>query len=206
MSHFITTYSGGAFDFEEPSPEQINVEDIAVALGNTCRYGGHVNFYYSVAEHAVFTAELVTQAGFTADVALHALHHDDHEAYIGDWPTPLKRAIKAQAPGVYEGLTALADVAIAAALGLDPRWFHHDAVVAADQLTLEYEVVMLKPKGTVLIGGQGRKPPTVAEARHRVWGYPPESAAARFLRAHRQLSDEAALLPPRPAMVDFPTD
>lgn len=194
MRNWISTLSGLRFDFDEPSSDQVDLDDIAVALGNTCRWGGHVRHFYSVAEHAVLVAGLVTYAGGDAWLALAALHHDDHEAYIGDWPTPLKNAVKAAAPGVYEGFTAKADAAICEKLGIDPSLLHHDMVVAGDQLALVYEAVALKPNAGPL-GGIDDWRPTVEDAQQKVFGYKPEDATELYLHAHQTLVRETSFLP-----------
>ena len=52
--HEVETFSGLYVDTKSPKPETIRLEDVAHALANTCRYGGHCLRFYSVAEHAVF--------------------------------------------------------------------------------------------------------------------------------------------------------
>lgn len=65
--------------------EDINIEDIARSLANTCRFRGHTTQYYSVAEHC-FHVSLDVPRGY----ALWALLHDAPEAYLFDIPSPLK--------------------------------------------------------------------------------------------------------------------
>lgn len=88
MKPEIMTTSGIYFDFENPTPYSITLHDIAYALSNTCRYGGHCNPFYSVAEHSVYVSKLVPE-----EYALHGLLHDAQEAYVGDIPSPLKRML-----------------------------------------------------------------------------------------------------------------
>ncbi len=83
---WIETVSGLRFEFLQPKPEQINIEDIAHALSMTCRYAGHVPRFYSVAEHSVFCSHLVFP-----EHALAALLHDASEAYITDIASPVKQ-------------------------------------------------------------------------------------------------------------------
>ena len=81
----FTTFKGIEFDIMNPTPEMIDIEDIAHSLSNQCRWGGHTPFFHSVAEHCLLCAEMAP-----APFRLEALMHDASEAYILDVPTPLK--------------------------------------------------------------------------------------------------------------------
>jgi len=83
---WMQTWSGGRFYPTDPQPEDIDPVDISHALSLLCRYGGHVDRFYSVAEHCVLMSEAVTP-----EHALVALLHDATEAYVVDVPRPLKR-------------------------------------------------------------------------------------------------------------------
>jgi hypothetical protein len=80
------TFTGKKFDVNSPSPEQVDPIDIAHALSNLCRFGGHCSQYYSVAEHSVHVSNL-----FSGSLAKWGLMHDATEAYIGDIVRPVKR-------------------------------------------------------------------------------------------------------------------
>lgn len=84
----IQTHSGIYFDLLNPSPEDVRIEDIAHALSNLCRFGGHTRTFYSVAQHSCLVAALVPDP-----LKLHALLHDAAEAYCGDMVSPLKMCI-----------------------------------------------------------------------------------------------------------------
>lgn len=83
----ITTFSGVTFSPLSPRPEDINIEDIAHALSNLCRFTGHSRFFYSVAEHSVLVSYLTPPA-----LALAGLLHDASEAYLNDIAGPIKHA------------------------------------------------------------------------------------------------------------------
>ena len=72
--------------------KDVEIEDIAHALSNTCRYGGH-SCFYTVAEHCVLMARYALKAGHSNRIALLALLHDAAEAYLGDIPRPLKKEL-----------------------------------------------------------------------------------------------------------------
>src|ERR1035437_9925269 len=81
----ITTYSGIRFWPLQPNPADIRIEDIAHALSNQCRFGGHAREFYSVAEHSVRVSQLCLP-----EDALSGLLHDASETYLVDLPRPLK--------------------------------------------------------------------------------------------------------------------
>jgi len=113
---WITTFTGKHFDFAAPAVEGICIEDIAQALSHECRFAGHLQAFYSVAQHCVLASHLVP-----AEFALEALLHDATEAYCKDIPAPLKRllpdyqAIEDQVDAIIRlrfGLPLTKDVAI----------------------------------------------------------------------------------------------
>ena len=85
---WMQTYTGRAVYPMAPEVDDIDPVDIAHALSLLCRYGGHVNRFYSVAEHCVLMSRAVSPVN-----ALWALLHDATEAYLGDMIRPLKRAM-----------------------------------------------------------------------------------------------------------------
>jgi uncharacterized protein len=87
---YLQTVSGRWVNPFDPDPQQLDAGDIARALANQCRFGGHCRVFYSVAQHSVIVSELVEQGGGDTEDAFAALMHDATEAYLGDMPHPLK--------------------------------------------------------------------------------------------------------------------
>ncbi|SQC88202.1 Uncharacterised protein [Klebsiella pneumoniae] len=73
------------FYFCNSGPDIVYIEDIALALSNLCRFTGHLDEFYSVAQHSVLASYLVP-----SEFALEALLHDASEAYCNDIAAPLK--------------------------------------------------------------------------------------------------------------------
>ena len=87
---YLQTVSGRWVNPFDPDPDQIELADIARALANQCRFGGHCRTFYSVAQHCVLVSELIEEEGGSTEDALAALMHDAAEAYLGDLPHPIK--------------------------------------------------------------------------------------------------------------------
>jgi len=87
-STWISTFSGKQFDVFNPRVEDVDIEDIAMGLANTCRFRGFVKRWYSVAEHSILMYDLLPQ-----DLRIYGLLHDAAEAYMGDLPKPIKRGL-----------------------------------------------------------------------------------------------------------------
>jgi len=85
----IRTFTGRYMNVFEPTLDMIDIEDIAHALSHTCRWGGHVPKFYSVGEHSVHCADLITDQSQSFE----ALMHDASEAYLLDIPRPIKRRL-----------------------------------------------------------------------------------------------------------------
>lgn len=85
INNCMLTYTGQYVNILEPDPATINISDIAHALSQINRFGGHTRCFYSVAQHCVLASYLVTQK-----YQMHTLLHVAAEAYYGDMIHPLK--------------------------------------------------------------------------------------------------------------------
>ncbi len=113
--------SGRRLDLLDPSPLDIEIEDIAHGLAFVARWNGqtHGDYPYSVAEHSVFVLELYRRLYPKADRKwqLAALLHDAPEYVIGDMISPVKAAIGPDYAAMDKRLTA----AIHLRFGLPPE-------------------------------------------------------------------------------------
>lgn len=76
---WIQTRTGVAFYPNDPRPSEVNIEDIAHALSNICRFAGHVKrFYCPTPEQRVLTADLRWVAAGDLCVGDRLLGFDEH--------------------------------------------------------------------------------------------------------------------------------
>lgn len=84
---WFVTRSGDKFFPLQPRAGEILISDVAFALSNICRFGGHVEFY-SVAEHCCIVSDALPPAH-----KFLGLMHDATEAFLGDCVRPLKQQL-----------------------------------------------------------------------------------------------------------------
>lgn len=92
---WIQTYTGRKVSLVNPRPCDIDIEDIAHALSNICRFTGHTREFYSVAQHSIEMVNAVLGSfkggiEYRAKICRAALMHDAAETYLGDMNSPLK--------------------------------------------------------------------------------------------------------------------
>lgn len=117
---WIQTRTGVAFYPLAPRAVDIRIEDIAHALSNLCRFGGHCRRFLSVAEHSVNVSRFVPE-----EYALQALLHDATEAYLVDVPKPIKPLLFG-----YEEIESKVWAAVAERFGVPVEM--HESVHRAD--------------------------------------------------------------------------
>ncbi len=110
--------SGRRLDLLDPTPVDIEIEDIAHGLAFVARWNGQTmgDFAYSVAEHSLLVEEIFGRIAPAAPAKwrLAALLHDAPEYVIGDMISPVKAAV---GPG-YGELEARLSAAIHIRFGL----------------------------------------------------------------------------------------
>jgi hypothetical protein len=89
--------SGRRLDLLDPTPVDIEVEDIAHGLAFVARWNGQTrgDWPYSVAEHSLLVEQIVARLnpGIAARWRLAALLHDAPEYVLGDMISPVKAAV-----------------------------------------------------------------------------------------------------------------
>lgn len=133
---WMQTYTGRRFYPLDPRIEDVDIIDIALALGNMSRYLGHCRFY-SVAEHSVMVSHVVPP-----HLALEGLLHDAEEAYVHDFIRPWKRALPPD--NDYFKLAHAINRVVRNAFGLSATESHE--VKEADVAVLGVEKRVLHPR------------------------------------------------------------
>ena len=111
--------SAQTFDLIFRSPDDIDFNEIALALSQICCYAGQVEKFYSVAEHCVRVASIMPQY---PQYKVYGVLHDARQAYIGDILTPMARSLGNGVPfsNEIDNLKADIDKAIYEAAGIHP--------------------------------------------------------------------------------------
>ncbi|AKO98646.1 MAG: HD family hydrolase [Marinovum algicola] len=102
--------SGRRLDLLDPTPMDIEIEDIAHGLAFVARWNGQTmgDFAYTVAEHSLLVEALFRRMNPRAPIRwqLAALLHDAPEYVIGDMISPVKAAVGASYGELDSRLTA----------------------------------------------------------------------------------------------------
>lgn len=134
----IITHTGKWFNVLDPDPNEVDIEDIAHALALQCRFTGHTNEFYSVAQHSVLVANHCP-----SEYGIYGLLHDGSEAYLSDIARPIKKH-PAFGP-FYLAAEEKVQEAIYTHFGLDPINVPK-CVKEADDVLLRTEARDLMPK------------------------------------------------------------
>jgi len=137
--------SGRRLDLLEPSPLDIEIEDIAHGLARVARWNGQTKglHAFSVAQHSVLVERLVADLSprLSREARLMALLHDAPEYVVGDLISPFKAAIGVN----YKDLELKLQAAIHLRFGLPALVPKPLAVLfkKADHLSAYYEATQL---------------------------------------------------------------
>ena len=181
----MLTFSGRDYLPTQMVPADVHIEDVAHALSLICRFGGHTEVHYSVAQHSLLVVRILDGLGAPREAMLCGLMHDAHEAYVGDVPTPIKALLGA----TWAEVEHQAEVAVLAAYGLERAmtdW--HELIRHADRIALATERRDLmcfdagRNRPWTLLTGVEPHPLPATEG-----GWTPEWWAALFLDQFRRL-------------------
>ncbi|MFN3354009.1 MAG: HD domain-containing protein [Brevundimonas sp.] len=187
--------SGRRLDLLDPSPFDIEIEDIAHGLARVARWNGQTtgDHPFSVAQHSVIVEEIAQhlKPGLEPKWRLAALVHDASEYVIGDMISPFKAALGFS----YKAFEARLEAAIHLRFGLPPT-----TPAAIKTLIKKADRACAYLEATQLAGFE-------REEALRFFGPPPAGmnltleplsasvAQARYLERYRVLAEACGLLP-----------
>ena len=181
--------SGRRLDLLDPSPMDIEIEDIAHGLARVARWNGQTTgeHAFSVAQHSVVVEEAAAalQPGLPPRWRLAALLHDAPEYVIGDMISPFKAALGMD----YKAFEERLEHAIHVRFGLPPRTPPEvkRLIKAADRVSAWFEAVNLAGFSAGEADGLFGPPPP--ELRIDVTPEPAAVAQARYVQRYRVLTD-----------------
>ena len=144
--------SGRRLDLLDPSPLDIEIEDIAHGLARVARWNGQTDgeHAFSVAEHSLLVEAIAGELEPELDrrFRLAALIHDAPEYVIGDLISPFKAAVGLDYKAFEHRLTR----AIHVRFGLPPEMSPEDTALIkrADRISAYFEAIQLAGFGNTV--------------------------------------------------------
>jgi 5'-deoxynucleotidase YfbR-like HD superfamily hydrolase len=182
--------SGRRLDLLDPSPLDIEIEDIAHGIARVPRWNGQTKgpHIYSVAQHTLLVDTLVRQQGPVDDkLRLAVLLHDAPEYVVGDMITPFKAVIGDSYKAVEHRLLA----AIHVRFSLPPKLpvAQEKWIKAADRAAAYLEATRLAGFEEAEARRFFGQPPKLSPALERDYltPWPAETAEARYLERFAKL-------------------
>lgn len=186
--------SGRRLDLLDPTPVDIEIEDIAHGLAFVARWNGQTqgDYAYSVAEHSLLVEKIYTRMQSRPDPKwqLAALLHDAPEYVIGDMISPVKAAVGPGYGALDERLTA----AIHLRFGLPtelPKTVKQQ-IKKADRLSAWMEAVEIAGFSTREADGFFGKPDTALIADLSIILRAPVETRHAFTNRHKDLLEQLA--------------
>ncbi len=183
--------SGRRLDLLDPTPMDIEIEDIAHGLAFVARWNGQTrgDYPYSVAEHSLLVEDLFCRIEPNAPQKwrLAALLHDAPEYVIGDMISPVKDAVGPQ----YSELDARLSAAIHLRFGLPavlPQKIKR-AIKRADKLSAWLEATQIAGFAITEANKFFGSPPAGLLDGVTLALRPPADVRAGFLKRHAALLD-----------------
>jgi 5'-deoxynucleotidase YfbR-like HD superfamily hydrolase len=183
--------SGRRLDLLDPSPLDIEIEDIAHGLAFVARWNGQTrgDFPYSVAEHSLLVEDLFVRIApkAAAHWRMAALLHDAPEYVIGDMISPVKNAVGPDYGALDARLTAAVHLrfGVPASLPVSIK----AQIKRADKASAWLEAVRIAGFGETEAGKLFGVPKVAGVAALDLHLRPPVEVKAAFLERFEMLRD-----------------
>ena len=187
--------SGRRLDLLDPSPFDIEIEDIAHGLARVARWNGQTigEHAFSVAQHSLVVEEIAAhiRPGLEPKWRRAALRHDASEYVIGDMISPFKAALGAG----YKDFEAKLEAAIHLRYGLPPKTPQtiKTLIKKADKACAFFEATQLAGFTEKESLGFFGSPPEGYSLT--IEPQPAPVAQARYLERYRVLAGAVGLIP-----------
>ena len=187
--------SGRRLDLLDPSPFDIEIEDIAHGLARVARWNGQTlgEHAFSVAQHSCVVEEIAAhiRPGLEPKWRLAALLHDASEYVIGDMISPFKAALGVS----YKDFEARLEDAIHVRFGLPAKTPTEikALIKAADKACAFFEATQLAGFTEAEALGFFGAPPAGYDLT--IDPLPPAQAQGRYVERYRILSEAMGVLP-----------
>lgn len=150
--YYIRTNSARKLYFDHVDEHDYSIEDIAHALAARVRWTGHVKRvngrFISIGQHCCIVHDIVSKLpGCTPGRLRQALIHDAAEAYMPDFPSPLKWWMRSLGNDELFKLENRVDEAICKHFAIQFPW--DKEIKAADMIALATENRDFMPDGSV---------------------------------------------------------
>lgn len=183
--------SGRRLDLLDPSPLDIEIEDIAHGLARVARWNGQTigEHPYTVAEHSLLVERLVLRFKPKATPAerLEALLHDAPEYVIGDMISPFKAALGLDYREFEERIAR----AVRMRFGLDqPDEKLARLIKRADRASAYFEAVQLAGFSAAEAGPIFGRPRFQGASEFRLAARPIDEVQSAFLTKFHELTSE----------------
>lgn len=186
--------SGRRLDLLDPSPLDIEIEDIAHGLARVARWNGqtHGDHTFSVAEHSLLVEAIAgdLEPELPQECRLAALLHDAPEYVIGDLISPFKAALSLD----YRAFEAKLLAAIYLRFGLSADLPEHVAklIKRADKIAAYYEATELagfsRSEARRFFGQPRGLSPALVNRLSQLGPLPAAEGEARFLKRFHELA------------------
>ena len=185
--------SGRRLDLLDPSPFDVEIEDVALGLSRVARWNGQTigDHPFSVAQHSLLVLDLLLARRPEASRALRlaALLHDASEYVTSDLITPFKAALGPEYKDLELRVQRAVNLRFGLPAALPADWLRR--IKAADRAAAYLEAVELagftEAEARKVLPFRGRRPEI------RLSAAPSEAARATLLQRFREL-----YLPPGP--------
>jgi uncharacterized protein len=185
--------SGRRLDLLDPSPLDIEIEDIAHGLARVARWNGQTkgDSAFSVAQHCVLVTALFThtQPSATKPQKLAALLHDAPEYVIGDMISPFKAALGVDYKAFESRLLHAIHLRFALPATMAPELL--DQIKQADRTAAYLEATQLAgfsiDEARKFFGQPKNLQGLAPELSHAIAPLPPAQAAAQYLAMFEKL-------------------